>query len=174
MGKAVLPSGFSASRLAGDPPFERFMLGSPPSRLTRARDHGTMWVGGVRDSRRSMKLSSIELALLAELNLQMAHAYDEAADNGDNSIEARRDARERGSQLRERARRFQDEAQRSSDEAALTTAPGALYAGPERRRGDRRTNERRRYGPPDHLPTGHDRRINSDRRRAERRRWPGR
>jgi hypothetical protein len=142
MGKAVLPSSFSGRGPPEGPPSERSVLKPTPSRLTRASDHGTMCWEEDLTRAAQMKLSSIELALLAELNLQMAHAYDEAAEDAHNSVEARQDARARGSRLRERARRFQEEARRSSDEAALTTA-GAVYTGPERRRGDRRTSERR-------------------------------
>jgi hypothetical protein len=127
-------------------------------------------------SRCSIRLSSIELALLAELNLQMAHAYDEEAEDPRNPLEARQRARDRGSRLRDRSRMFQQEARRVGHEGALTVERERVYAGPERRRDDRRTSDRRSHGPvpPDRLPAGHDRRTNPDRRRDERRRWPGR
>lgn len=120
-----------------------------------------------------MKLSSIELALIEELNLEMARGCDEVAEDARNPRETRDAARERGSRLRERARMFHLEARRLAAEPALTPE---LYAGPERRRGDRRTTERRERAPtpPDHLPAGHERRINPDRRRDERRSWSGR
>jgi hypothetical protein len=120
-----------------------------------------------------MKLSSIELALIEELNLEMARACDEVAEDARNPRETREAARERGSRLRKRARMFHLEARRLAAEPALKAEP---YAGPERRHGDRRTTDRRERGPtpPAHLPAGHERRINPDRRREERRRWPER
>jgi hypothetical protein len=120
-----------------------------------------------------MKLSSIELALIEELNLEMARACAEVAEDARNPRETRDAAQERGSRLRERARMFHLEARRLAAEPALKAG---LYAGPERRRADRRRSERRESAPtpPDHLPAGHERRINPDRRREERRGWPGR
>lgn len=123
-----------------------------------------------------MKLSSIELALIAELNLEMARAYEEVARDDRERLESRSAADRRQYLLRERARMLRLEARRASAEPPLAMWLEVGYAGPERRRAERRTGERRVHSPgtADRPAAGYDRRINPDRRRAERRRWPGR
>jgi hypothetical protein len=120
-------------------------------------------------------LGPLELALIAEFNLEMAAAYDEVAESPTARRATREAARESAARRRERAQLFQLEARRAS------AYPGALalptmheqwpYVGPERRQGERRTGERRRLRPRPPDPRGQaERRIDRDRRQDERRR----
>jgi hypothetical protein len=123
-----------------------------------------------------VNLTPIELALMAELNLELARGHEEVAEDPAQPPESRRVAREKAAALRERARRFQAQADRVSAEPATacpasTPEPDSAYTGPERRQGARRTSTRR--GDPqavlDSLGAV-DRRTGVDRRRRERRR----
>jgi len=123
-----------------------------------------------------MRLNSLELALLAEFNLEMAAAYDEVAKDPAAGPETRATARDSANRGRERAQLFQLEAQRlSAHSTAVPEPPGpaqpARYAGPKRRTRERRVRERRRPGPlqPGGLG-GSERRVNPNRRRRDRRR----
>jgi hypothetical protein len=120
-----------------------------------------------------MKLSSIELALLAELNLEMARAYDAVAEDDCQPPDVVRVAQRRRSELRARARMFRSVARRVGAEPALIAQPEKEnYTGPERRRAERRIGERRVRERRTHAPSGgSERRINPDRRRGERRRY---
>src|SRR5689334_8908012 len=96
----------------------------------------------------SVLLSSIELALLANFNLEMADSYDEVADDPKLRRETRGNASESASCYRARAESFQLEAQRLSAYPTFVTEqppePGrARYTGPERRKRERRTRDRR-------------------------------
>jgi hypothetical protein len=119
-------------------------------------------------------LNSIELALLAELSLEMAHAQDAVANDATQPPEVRRIASRVASAWRERARRFQLQAQRQGTDPIVPDgrsihAPAPSYSGPERRKQTRRT-QTRRTGPAasdgiDCL----DRRVGPDRRERDRR-----
>jgi len=129
-----------------------------------------------------VNLSAIELALVAELNLEMARAFDEVAEDAIQRLETRRAARELASRRRERARLCHLEARRLGAEPTfpdeqLTAEASLSYTGPERRKQERRRRERRagRSLPSQarrRTEVGHDRRTNPDRRRGERRRHP--
>jgi hypothetical protein len=120
-----------------------------------------------------VRLSSIELALIAELNLEAARSYDAVAEDDSQPADARRVAQERRTRLRERAAMFNGEARRAMAEPPLMAwANAGDYTGPERRRGERRAGERRvrkRHA----VPVAYERRINTDRRAVERRRSLG-
>jgi hypothetical protein len=122
-----------------------------------------------------LQLSSLELALVADFNLEMAAAYDEVAEDPTVRPKTRAAAREAAIGRRERAQLFQAEAHclgrqpMSMPEQLTPTRPGH-YAGPERRRQERRIRERRAgwrspetFGRP-------DRRVNPDLRERGRRR----
>jgi hypothetical protein len=102
--------------------------------------------------RSEVQLSSLELALVAEFNLEMAAAYDGVADDTTAQPAAREAAREAAGRRRERAGLFQLEAERASTSCAAVAEPPSQeqrpYVGPERRRGQRRTSERRRLRSP--------------------------
>lgn len=96
----------------------------------------------------SLHLTSIEVALLAKFNLEMAESYDEVADDPKLRRETRRNACESASCYRERAELFQLEAQRLSAYPTFRTGQPvepshARYAGPERRKRERRSRDRR-------------------------------
>jgi len=125
----------------------------------------------------TINLSSLELALVAEFNLEMARAYDEVAEDAAGQPKTRRTARKLGSRQRERARLLQLEARRRRAESTITSEevisePGSAYTGPDRRKRERRVAERRASHAvgPDVKVAGHDRRTDPDRRRRERRR----
>lgn len=123
----------------------------------------------------AMHLNSLELALLAQFNLEMAAAYDEVAEDHKCGLVTRHTARESASRRRQRARMLESEAQRLA--AYPTSVPEQTpyeqpmpYAGPERRKGERRRRERRRPVPSSTRSLGiAERRANRDRRRRERR-----
>jgi hypothetical protein len=97
-------------------------------------------------------LSSIEVALLATFNLEMADSYDEIADDPKLRRETRRNAGESASCYRARAELFQLEAQRLSAYPTILAeqpaqARAARYTGPERRKRERRTLDLRGAGP---------------------------
>jgi hypothetical protein len=120
-------------------------------------------------------LNSLELALLAMFNNEMAEACDEEAEDPELRPETRETVRDSAARYRERARSLQSAAQMVGTHPAsvtveLTPEQPVLYAGPERRKGERRIRERR--GPRSLAPgeLGHaERRINPDRRQRERR-----
>lgn len=122
-----------------------------------------------------ISLSSIELALIAELSRERARDYDAVAGDADQRPEARQAASEAAIAWRERARTLQLEAGRRSAQPMLPAWPAEVaastYTGPERRRHARRTQTRR--GGPDGSsdPSGaRDRRTGLERRRRDRRR----
>jgi hypothetical protein len=123
----------------------------------------------------ALDLTSVELALLAKFNLEMAEAYDEAAEEPELRPETREAVVGSAVLRRERARLLHSEAQRLGAYAASVTGQPTQerrvrYGGPERRERERRVRERRR---PQSLPLGAlnhaDRRIHPDRRGRERR-----
>src|SRR5437660_10029423 len=87
----------------------------------------------------AMDLSSLELALLAEFNLEMAAAHDEVADDPMAELATRESARQSASRSRQRAWRFQVEAQRlgaypMSMPEQVTPEQPLPHTGPERRK----------------------------------------
>lgn len=108
-----------------------------------------------RASSSTTRLNAIELALIAELNLERARAHDEVANDHTQRPEARRRASAAAAAWRERARLFQLQARRESARPGVPApdsmgAPATPYGGPDRRDGaDRRQGDRRRPdGPP--------------------------
>jgi hypothetical protein len=124
----------------------------------------------------ALNLKPIELALIAELSLEMARAHDEVASDASRRLDVRRTARKDAAGLRERARLFQLEAQRLSayptvDDERSAVERDSPYTGPERRTQDRRVRPRRAgESVPIAAQGGLERRMTRDRRRADRRR----
>lgn len=123
-----------------------------------------------------ISLNAIELALIAELNLEMASASEEVANDPAKGLETRRTASRDAAAWRERARRFELEARRQSAQPTLPYeqarhSPSQDRAGPERRKGMRRAQARRTepVAATSALRRG-DRRRRSDRRERDRRR----
>jgi hypothetical protein len=127
-----------------------------------------------------MNLNSIEMAVVAEVDLEMARGYEEVVRDTTRTAETRWAAQEAASRWRERARLYSLEARRRAAEPLLPGERSAsqadrLYFGPEQREQERRVGERRGNGSaaagyPGVLPFGRDRRINPDRRQGDRRR----
>jgi len=123
----------------------------------------------------AMSLNAIELALIAELNLERARDHDAVANDAARLPEVRQAAAAAATAWRERARLFKLEAGRRS---AHWMAPGEsgpvfdfTYTGPERRRQMRRLQTRR--GDAEAVaggPEARDRRTAPERRRNDRRR----
>jgi hypothetical protein len=120
-------------------------------------------------------LSPIELAVIAEVNFELARAYDEAAEDSTTEAETRAGAANTARALRQRGEFFLIAAARLRSAPATPgrpagVAPGFFYTGPERRRRGRRTRMRRidegAYGPA--APA--NRRVRHDRRQTDRRR----
>jgi hypothetical protein len=123
----------------------------------------------------SLSLNAIELALISELSLEQARAYDEVAEDPTHLPETRRAASATAAAWRERARMLQLAARRRSAYPMLPQA-GPLhvsrwtYTGPERRRRMRRTATRRsRPVTAVDGVGGGERRVGRDRREADRR-----
>lgn len=100
----------------------------------------------------SVHPSSIELALLANFNLEMADSYDEVAEDPKLRRQTRRDASESASCYRARAEILQLEALRlTAYPPFLTEQPAeprqTRYTGPERRKRERRSRDRRGSQP---------------------------
>lgn len=122
-----------------------------------------------------ISLNAIELALIAELNLERARDHDAVANDAARLPEVRQAAAAAATAWRERARLFKLEAGRRS---AHWMAPGEsgpvfdfTYTGPERRRQMRRLQTRR--GDAEAVaggPEARDRRTAPERRRNDRRR----
>lgn len=126
-----------------------------------------------------MDLNAIEMAAIAELDLEMARAYDEVSMDPSQTPETRRKAGDLAARWRERARLCRLEAQRLSSQPLLPANAAHAYTGPERRKQERRRGDRRTTGlnGPGHAAVtafGRDRRINPDRRRGDRRHSAGR
>jgi hypothetical protein len=121
----------------------------------------------------ALSLTAIELAMLAELNLEIARGHDEVADDGTRRGQTQQAAREVATALRERADAFRLEAlRRSADPAYRPSMANAVsaYIGPDRRRQRRRTQARRRDGATGlGARGGGDRRTVPERRQRERR-----
>jgi hypothetical protein len=137
----------------------------------------------------AIDLNSIELALLAELSLEMALGEDAVANDVARSPQTRRVASELAAAWRERSRRFQLQAQRQgmdpivpelqperrgtdpiAADLRLISGPAPSYRGPERRKRMRRTQTRRTSSTaPDGIDRL-DRRTGRDRRQHDRRR----
>jgi hypothetical protein len=146
---------------------------------SRAIEHAH---GAIKSPNVPVDLNPIEMAVVAEVDLEMARRYDEIAGDATQSPEARRAANEAASKWRERARLFRLEARRLGAEPIVPGGPSAserarAYTGPERRKQERRKGERRRSasGPVGQSGTAVlDRRVNPDRRKGDRRsNWPG-
>ena len=123
----------------------------------------------------AMSLNPIELALIAELNLERARDHDAVANDAAQPLEVRRGAAAAATAWRERARRFQLEAGRQSGHPMVPgqSAPvrDLTYTGPERRRQMRRRETRRGDGEAaSERAVLHDRRAEPERRRGDRRR----
>jgi hypothetical protein len=121
----------------------------------------------------ALSLSAIELAVVAELNLEIARAHDEVAGDATRRVETRQAAGEVATALRERAHSLHLEARRLSAHRMYVPSmekPASAYTGPERRRQGRRRRARRRdsvaaFG----APGACDRRAVPERRHRERR-----
>lgn len=125
----------------------------------------------------AFSLTAIELALVAELNLEIARGHDEVANDANQPAQTRRAALAKATALRERAESLHLDARRLSAQpmmyAPSMQKPVAPRTTPERRTHERRTRSRRRegesaIGP----PGGRERRTLPDRRKRERRRGP--
>jgi hypothetical protein len=143
----------------------RAHTGSPRTPAPLAPDRGAA----------AVELGSVELAVVAELNLELARAYDEVADDATQGSETRRQARARAFRRRVRAGLLHIEAQRvraraSVSDGLLTHESNSPYSGPERRKQERRFGERRGHSAAPATPPGADRRADRDRRRHDRRR----
>jgi hypothetical protein len=123
----------------------------------------------------AISLNSIELALIAELNLEQARGHEAVANDPETRPERRRAAAQAASEWRARASLFQLQAQRQSAQPlvpggdAVHRGLGFVYAGPERRQRTRRTWTRRAAA----VPRWRERRNGhaaGDRRRGDRRR----
>ena len=121
----------------------------------------------------AMSLNAIELALIAELNLERARDHDAVANDAARLPEVKRAAATAATAWRERARVFQLEAGRRSGHSM---APGEsapvmdfTYTGPERRQQMRR-RQTRRYEAEAASEHRRDRRAGPERRRGDRRR----
>lgn len=119
-------------------------------------------------------LSAIELAVLAELNFELARAHDELAADASQRAQTRRAAHAKAEAIRERGAAFHLDAHRLSRQpmlsAPLMPRPASPPAEPERRTHERRTRSRRRdAGPAVSAPGGRERRTQPDRRKRERR-----
>jgi hypothetical protein len=123
----------------------------------------------------TVSLNPIELALIAQLNLEMAHGYDAVAADASQDLEARRAASEVAAGWRERARVFELQAQRKGADPIVPALrsiarPDSAYTGPERRKRMRRTSTRRSGMPVASDGGGQgERRSGPDRRRRDRR-----
>lgn len=124
-----------------------------------------------------MSLNAIELALIAELNIERARDHDAVANDAARLPEVRLAAEAAATAWRERARMFQIEAARRSRQP-MVPPPGEpapvmdfSYTGPERRRQMRRRHARRGDEPAASQDRDRrDRRMGSERRRRDRRR----
>jgi hypothetical protein len=136
----------------------------------RRRRAGNMWQV---DS--PLGLNSIELALIAELNLERARAHEEVANDPDTRHETRAAAAQEAREWRARAAVFQMEAQRQSAQPivpGVQASDGALepaYTGPDRRKQARR-RQTRRMTAMSWARDRRDRHAAGDRRRGDRRR----
>jgi hypothetical protein len=127
-----------------------------------------------------MNLNSIEMAVVAEMDLEMARGYEEVARDATQSADTRQAAQDAAAQWRERARLCGLEARRLTAEPLVpgersASQPDRPYAGPERRKQERRRGERRgsgsaESGHPGATTFGLDRRVNVDGRQGDRRR----
>jgi hypothetical protein len=123
----------------------------------------------------AMSLNAIELALIAELNLERARDHDAVANDAARLPEIRHAAAAAATAWRERARLFRLEAGRRSGHPMVPgdSAPvmDFTYTGPERRRQLRRRQARRGVGQvASESRDRYDRRAGSERRRLDRRR----
>jgi hypothetical protein len=122
-----------------------------------------------------IRLTPIELALIAELNLEQARSHEEVASDPDRAAETRLAAARAASEWRARATLFHQQAQRQSAEPVVPRQPaalarsGACYVGPERRRHTRRSQSRRVAAASGELER-RERQDAGDRRRGDRRR----
>ncbi len=130
---------------------------------------------GDRPAGPTLSLNAIELALIAELNLEQARGHEAVAHNPETCPEKRRAAAEAARQWRARASLFQLQAQRQSTQPIVPAHEsthrglGFVYAGQERRKRSRRTWTRRAMA----VSRGLERRNRhavGDRRRGDRRR----
>jgi hypothetical protein len=122
----------------------------------------------------AFSLSAIELAVVAELNLEIARAHDELADDASQRVETRRAARAKATAIRERAELLHLEARLLSTQPMLYAPsrlePASFGTWPERRTYERRTRSRRRdEESAAGAPGGRERRTLPDRRQRERR-----
>ena len=122
----------------------------------------------------ALGLSALELAAVAALNLELARAHDELADDASRRVETRRAAGAKARALRERAESFQLDARRLSAQPMLHTPsmqkPASPRTVPERRTQDRRSASRRRDGKSAvSVIGGRERRTMPERRKRERR-----
>ena len=137
----------------------------------RPRRDGEPSPGGTPDQAVAspVSLNPIELALIAELSLEMARDSEAVANDATKRLETRRSASTDAIAWRERARLFQLEADRLSGHPIVPgVRPIRAYAGPERRRRMRRTHTRRA----DPASAGHgrdNRRAVPERRQRDRR-----
>jgi hypothetical protein len=122
----------------------------------------------------AFSLSAIELAVVAELNLEIARAHDELAADASQRVETRRAAHAKATAIRARAELLHLEARLLSTQPMLYAPsrqePASAGTWPERRSYERRTQSRRRDGESAAgAPGGRERRTLPDRRQRERR-----
>lgn len=161
--RALVGGPRTAERASTEAPIE-----NPPER-GRPGPSGT--VPGPPESS-PLTLNAVELALIAELSLEMARANDAVADDATERFDTRRSASEAASAWRQRARMLQSHARRQS---STPMGPhgrqfsASTYTGPERRRHMRRMHTRRTDSASAQLGR-YDRRIEAERRGGDRRR----
>lgn len=117
----------------------------------------------------ALELSELELAVVAELNREMASDYEQVASDPGQRLESRRRASELALALHERASLFQLEAQLRLGPSP-PPAGAHVYSGPERRKDGRRVHSRRAGHEAASPRWGGERRTTPDRRRRDRRR----
>jgi hypothetical protein len=156
-------------------PFEPSARGLGKLRKARRSHEPSRMVTPVPSADATMSLNAIELALIAELSLEQASAYETVAHRAGERPEIRLAAAETATAWRERARRFQLEARRRSGQPMVPGRPARVmassYTGPERRWQTRRRDLRRgRRELAAAGPGPSDRRTRPERRRRDRRR----
>jgi hypothetical protein len=145
-----------------------------PRHATERRDRRESSEQPRSENNAAFSLSAVELAVVAELSLEIARAHDEVANDASRHVEKRRAARAEATALRERAESFHLEARRLSAQPMLYAPSMQKLApprtAPERRAQERRTGSRRRDGKCTvGVLGGLEQRTVPDRRKRERR-----
>jgi hypothetical protein len=145
-----------------------------PRDATERRDRREIGEQPRSENKATGSLSAIELAVLAELNFELARAHDELADDASQRAQTRRAAHATAEAIRERGAAFHLDAQRLSRRPMLSVPsmpkPASPRTEPERRTHERRTRSRRGDGgSAAGAPGGRERRTLPDRRKRDRR-----